>query len=234
MKTAQNSLLLTLLLLLPYCLIAQNITGLWEIKTVNVGKRNMTPVAKWTKINTDGTFQSGNGWLQNAEGTWTFEDAIFLTNIPLGLKDPFGGFKVSFIDESMIWERMEEGMMVKVTLVKIKNLPKAPADYLVGLWDLVKIEKDKQDLTDSLKREQYIFIRWDRLYNQRTIEGKRKTGYWHINGHRPEITFLPHSEGETPESWRVEVNDEVLILTGISDTNRDIKKHYKRLNEFPK
>ena len=51
----------------------ESLIGLWEIQKVEVGEDNMTPVAKWTKINTDGTYQSGNGWLQNSQGQWNYD-----------------------------------------------------------------------------------------------------------------------------------------------------------------
>ena len=53
---------------------AQEITGFWEFKKVDVGGKIKTPVAKWTKIENDHTYRSGNGWLQNSVGTWTYDD----------------------------------------------------------------------------------------------------------------------------------------------------------------
>ena len=72
MKTIAR-LIVTLLIFNSLTVYAQDIVGFWEIKEVIVGGKIMTPVAKWSKINKDGSYQSGNGWLQNSEGTWKFD-----------------------------------------------------------------------------------------------------------------------------------------------------------------
>lgn len=216
---------------------AQKIIGFWEVTKVEVGDKLMTPLAKWTKINSDGTFQSGNGWLQNAEGSWTFDNkrSTFSPIETNGIFEDFGPFHVDFKEEMMIWEREEEGMMVKVFLKKITKLPKATADEIVGLWDLVKATKNEKDATkefDSQNRN-YLFLRWDRIYVERNSTKERTTGYWYINAHHPEITFLSHEPGLKPESWHVIVSDTTLILEGISDTNKELKLFYTRTNRFP-
>ena len=77
-----------------------------------------------------------------------------------------------------------------------------------------------------------LFVRWDRIYINFSPEGNKLTGYWHINGHKPNITLLPHQEGEKAESWTIEVNKKELIMRGISDTNRTIERKYVRSNTF--
>ena len=62
-------LCLIFLLLITTPSKAQSITGLWGIDKVEVGIEELTPVAKWVRINENGTYQMGNGWLQNSEGT---------------------------------------------------------------------------------------------------------------------------------------------------------------------
>ena len=203
---------------------AQTIHGFWTIDNVQVGEEEMTPVAKWNRINTDGTFQSGNGWLQNGEGTWSYDEEkqLFKPETKYGSRDPFGAFKVMFDGDNMIWEREEEGMQVVVSLSRIEEMPKSPADWLQGLWGLTS-EEDKF----------FYRIRWDRIYIYRDANGNRKTGYWHINGHRPEVTLLSHNPNEPAVSWRIEVGAEVLEMTGISDSNRDQVLVFERLDEFP-
>ncbi|GET21033.1 hypothetical protein [Prolixibacter denitrificans] len=238
MRLSIQSLMAIMLLLFSSNIYAQKskITGFWAIETVSVGNQNMTPVAKWTKINADGSFQSGNGWLQNSQGSWSYdaENKIFTAVDPLGIKDEFGGFTVSFDNEKMYWQREEEGMPVKVTLSPIQKLPMAPADYLVGLWDLTEITKDHQSILKEFDsgNKHRLFIRWDRRYINFSPQGKKLTGYWHMNAHKPELTFLPHQEGEKPESWRIEVNKNELVMTGISDSNRGIERKYMRRNAF--
>lgn len=230
--------LLYFLLLGGVTLSAQNIIGLWEIKQVKVGSQTMTPVAKWTKINKDKTFQSGNGWLQNSEGTWSYDRTkkLYSPKEKKGIIDEFGPYTVEFTDKGMNWLREEEGMIVTVNLERINTLPKSTADQLVGLWDLASIKHNDADITNTFDPQNkfYIFFRWDRIYKERTIKGKRVSGYWHINGHKPEITMLPHSKDKNAESWRVEVSESNLKLIGISDSNKETEMNFYRLYQFPK
>jgi hypothetical protein len=216
---------------------AQSIVGFWEVKEVKVGDKIMTPVAKWTRINEDGTYQSGNGWLQNAEGTWSLdkETNTFLPVEKNGIKDPSGPFQVNLSVNKMIWEREEEGMVVTVILEPIEKLPKSTADELIGLWDLKDVMKNGESKKASFDPhdKHYIFIRWDRIYVEQTPQGENISGYWYINGHRPEITLLSHSANKIPESWMVSVNDNELLLTGISDSNKGVENIYSRIHEFP-
>ncbi|MFY0671937.1 MAG: hypothetical protein JXQ87_00950 [Bacteroidia bacterium] len=226
-----KSIITLFALLLSLSSFAQDFTGLWEFVNVDVGEKTMTPQAKWTRINADGSYQSGNGWLQNSEGTWTFDkkESLFTPFETNGLKDPFGGFKISFEGELMKWERQEEGMNVVVTLKKIEALPKAPADMIVGLWELDKVEgEDKNGRIDNV-----VFIRWDRLYNYRNDEGERLTGYWHTNGHRPEVTFKSHNGEFESQTWNIIATEKQLILTGVSVSNYDLVLTFNRLDNFP-
>lgn len=216
---------------------AQPVVGFWEIREVKVGSEVMTPVAKWTRINMDGSYQSGNGWLQNSEGNWTYDEKqkAFLPKETNGLSDPFGAFQVSMNNGEMVWEREEEGMTVSIVLKPIEELPQAPADRLTGLWELQQVTRDRKVVTTAFDPDNrhYIFFRWDRIYVARTPAGERATGYWHINGHRPEITLLPHREGAAPESWRIMATDTELKMSGISDSNEDTERIYRRIHEFP-
>ncbi|MEQ9300923.1 MAG: hypothetical protein RIF33_20280 [Cyclobacteriaceae bacterium] len=217
---------------------AQSLTGLWEMKEVKVGDKIMTPVAKWTTIKENGTYTSGNGWLQNSEGLWRYDNTtnVYTPTETNGIKDPFGGFDVSFeSSDRMTWQRIEEGMTVTVLLERIDKLPKSTADHLQGLWDLADYKTNgvSNMATFDPEDKHYIFIRWDRVYVERTPQGDRATGYWHIHGHKPEITLLSHNPEQAPQSWRVEFNNGQLTLVGISDTNTDVECIYSRLDEFP-
>jgi hypothetical protein len=217
---------------------AQSVVGFWEAKEVMVGKEIKTPVAKWTKIHKDGSYQSGNGGIQNSEGTWSFDkkDKFFLPAETNGIKEPYGGFKVTFVKEQMLWQREEDGDVVIVKWERVEKLPKSPADLLVGLWDLKEITKNgtsEKSLFDPNDLH-YIFIRWDRIYVERTPQGDRASGYWHINAHHPEITLISHNQGKTIEKWRIEVTDQELKMEGMSDSNKGTKIVYERIHEFPK
>ncbi|WP_375585261.1 hypothetical protein [Cyclobacterium xiamenense] len=238
MKTELKSLAILTLILVSFTAPAQRerMLGLWSVEKVTVGEENMTPVAKWTRINADGTYQVGNGWLQNGSGRWKYdaENNRYSATDPLALADEFGGFSVSFHGTNMRWQRAEEGMQVEVSLVPIEELPRSPADYLKGIWELVEITENETSILGDFDPENThkLFIRWDRIYLNFTPEGNRWTGYWHIHGHKPEVTLLPHQENGTVESWRVTVNEKELRMTGISDSNQTIKRHYVRRNTF--
>ena len=229
------SLFAALLLTIHYC-PAQDIIGLWEVTKVQVGGQAMTPVSKWTRINKNGSYQSGNGWLQNAEGTWTYDNNLFSPKETNGIKDEYGPFTVEFEDDSMTWLREEEGMIVTVSLKKIIKIPKATADHLVGLWDLTAITKEGKSALETFDPDNTynLFIRWDRMYMERTSKDKRSSGYWHIHGHKPEVTLLSHDKNRPVETWQVVVSQSALKMTGISETNKGVEMNFKRLDEFPK
>lgn len=219
-------------------LYAQDISGLWVIKKVLVGGQTMTPVAKWTNIQKDGSYQSGNGWLQNAEGTWTFDKKkkLYAATETNGIKDEFGPFTVELKNNTMTWLREEEGMIVTVLLEKTDQMPKSTADRIVGLWDLFDITKDGKSTIaiQDPNNKRFIHIRWDRLYRERTAQGKRSTGYWHMHGHKPEVTLLSHNGKKVPETWKVSVSSDELKMLGVSDSNRTIEITYRRIHQFPK
>jgi len=216
---------------------SQDLIGFWEIKEVKVGEEVMTPVAKWTRINKDGTYESGNGWLQNSIGTWEYDsnENNFTPNSINGIKDEFGAFSVSLSENGMKWNRMEEGMNVILSLERIEKLPMTPADKLQGLWDLTEVVEDGESIMASFDplNLYYVFIRWDRIYITRTSDNKRSSGYWHIDGHRPHVTFISHDHEKGIESWRIEVWDSELLMTGISDSNKDLMMMFNRLDAFP-
>ena len=235
MKTIAR-LIVTLLIFNSLTIYAQDIVAFWEIKKVIVGGKTMTPVAKWTKINKDGSYQSGNGWLQNAVGTWQFDkkNNLYSTVETMGIKDEFGPFTVEFNDDKMTWLREEDGRIVTVSLEKITKMPKATADELIGVWDLTTVTKNNEDFTATFDPDNqcYLFIRWDRMFVKHNSKDNRITGYWHMNGHKPEITFLPKTKNN--ESWTVEITATEFKMTGISDTNEGTIMTYLRIYEFPK
>ena len=213
-----------------------NCIGLWEVEKVSVGNRSMTPVAKWFRINADSTYQTGNGWLQNGNGTWNYDKTTnkFLASDTFDLEDNYGGFAMSFKEGKMTWERVEEGDSVKVTLVAVQRLPMSPADYLKGAWELVEVSLSDQDIEterEHIAGSSKLLFRWDRVYVG--LAGtKRFRGYWHMHGHKPEVTLLPLNEEQVKERWRIEVNGSKLTMFGISASNKDVLKKYIRTNKF--
>lgn len=230
-------ILVLYLCILFSCANAQNVYGLWEVKQVIIADQVMTPQAKWFHIYSDGNYESGNGWLKNSEGVYTY-DTLSHNYLPIetnGIVDPFGAFKVSFEDGNMIWERDEEGMLVTIELERINKLPKSPADKVVGLWQLTDISREGLSIIRTFDPEgdHYLFIRWDRILQMRDQNGKQSRTYWHMNGHRPEITLMETSILHEDETWKVEATDTELTLIGISESNRGEERVYSRLNEFP-
>lgn len=212
------------------------VEGLWTVEKVTVGKETKTPVAKWTQINQDGTFQSGNGWVQNSEGTWKYSNGEFFVQEMNALED-FGAFKVKDLSqEKMIWERLEEGDLVRVIWKKTEKKPKSPADFMIGLWDLTRVENENKDITILFDPENkyYVFMRWDRIYVTRNSEGQKETGYWYINAHRPEFVMISHQTEQALQSWLLSFENEKMIWKGNSEVNRNQIFVFERLNTFPK
>ncbi len=230
-------LILLHIILAKQVVYSQDLKGIWLVDKVQVGNDQMTPVSKWFKFHDNGKYESGNGWLQNMIGLWSYDKSSneFSATNTLGIKDESGPFKVDFSEGNMIWTRVEEGMNVKIHLQKIKNIPPSYTDLLSGLWQIQDLnEVDKMADSGPLKGLDHLFIRWDRIYRATYQDKNRKTGYWHVNGHRPELTLLPHQPEAPVESWRIKVDEKELELTGISDTNKDQVKKFIRIHQFPK
>lgn len=216
---------------------AQSWIGLWEVTEVQVGGKSRTPGAKWIEFKEDHTYLSGNGLLQNGNGTWEYSEQLTELKMheELGLKDPFGPFKLALNENgSLQWVRTEEGEQVTVLLERRSTKPKSMADQLRGLWQMKTAELNGVSQINNTKQEveqSYLFLRWDRVAIERDFSGKRERGYWHIHSHRPLLTLLGLSSNE--EQWKVEVSENQLTLMGISVENKGIERIYMRLEEFP-
>ena len=228
-----------LLIVITICSVQINAqpTGFWEVTKVSVGDQEMTPIAKWTKINNDGSYQSGNGWLQNSEGTWEYDSRskVFTPKETNGIIEPYGGFTVDQAGDNMTWQREEDGALVTVNLSRIEELPKAPSDKLVGLWDLVSASDSGTDIQNQIDPDDNynIFIKWIRTYSERSSGGKG-TGFWFIHPHRPELTIMSHdSENKPIQSWMISFEKDQMVWTGNSDSNRGQVLKYSRLFEYP-
>ena len=212
-----KQLQLFILLLISTTLHAQ-IEGLWQYDQVMVGDEEMTPVAKWTDFSSDGTFDSGNGWTQNATGFWEYskekETIVLVTEYTP--KDEFGPFAVEIVDkESMIWSRQEDGMIVKVSMSRVSEKPKSGADWVVGFWQ-------------SRDKGHFLHVRWDKNF-RKMKENQRETGYWVFHAHKPEIAFIPHDPSQKMSWWAVEVDGRELQITNVH-TNESIG--YTRMETF--
>ncbi len=209
------------------------VSGMWEFTKVTLGDEEVTPVAKWTRLNEDGTFQSGNGWVQNAEGTWNYdkESKSFLPVTKNGITDEFGPFEVSFTGDGLTWKRKEEGMEVVVSLRRINEIPKGPMDEIVGLWDLDDAQSNGRNILDEMDPglNRYLFIRWDRIFVFGNTPDGRLTGYWHFDGHRPQVTLIYHDSARDREYWNVSYEDGKMIW----NNSEFVELTFSRIGKFP-
>jgi hypothetical protein len=205
--------------------IKPSFTGLWEVRSVTVGEKSMTPVAKWFQINEDGTAFGGNGWLQNVESNWEFNETsnelLFVTD---GLPDEYGGFVLNLNDNVMTWSRIEEGQKVEVHLELTESKPLAPWDKIVGIWKWIGMENqniETHEIKIATVEPDWTRIRWDRRYDTFDVVGKRtESGIWHFDAHQPILTIFD-SKDEKFE-WKVEFLNDQMIWT--QNTEKEILK----------
>lgn len=194
---------------------AQNkIIGCWEAIEVTMGNQTMTPVGKWTKIHPNNTFESGNGWIQNSTGKWTFKnDSITMTDT-LNVEDPYGGFILSWSGDTMIWQRDEDGERIAVKWRPITQIPMTPLDYIYGNWEMTEPASDS-----FLSYPTTLYFRWDRIYKTSSTHTGSPTGYWQVHGHRNRITFIPHDTKQSFVHYTFSLpHSDTLILQSQSDT----------------
>jgi hypothetical protein len=229
----------TLLVSISLCspLSAQPFLGLWEVTKVSIGDQSMTPAGKWSHFKSDGSYTSGNGWLQNSIGTWSYEPAngTLTTAETNGIKDPFGPFLISVNGDKMTWKRTEEGALVTVSWKRTDQLPIGPAEKVVGLWGLVDTQTKAENPASKIDPDSnyHIFISWGRTFWKRSTPGGRKTGYWFIHPHRPELTLIWHGEDLKESKWWVRFEDEQMIWEGNSADNLGQLRIFNRLPDFP-
>lgn len=231
MRNAQFLLLFLVSLLLSSCDVNQELIGLWQIERVKVGSQEMTPIAKWTRINSDSSQESGNGWFQHTIGHWVYDaknKEIKLTNTN-GVKDEFGGFAVVSNDkDQMIWKREEEGEKVQVFLKRIEEIPASPANQLLGIWKL-----RKGDVNESPDAISYIFLRWDQIVVKQRLGQMKQYGVYKTHAHKNEVQIIYYEDPLRQEVWRYNfVEDNELRLEGEVNGER-IVLEYERIDYFP-
>ncbi len=213
------------------------VDGFWLVTKVTVGTRDVTPVAKWIRLN-EGKQLTGNGWLQHSFGTYKYDKekselTLITNNEP---QDEFGAFKVTRTGPLMTWSRKEEGELVTVDLKPITDLPTSPSDEAKGLWVLeMAIERDN-DITRKYDpdHKHFLFIRWDHQFVRQVNAHERVSGYWFIDAHAPQMTLISENREQGDEQWTVTVDSQRLILKGNSQSVRDLVLTYTRATEFPR
>ena len=212
------------------------VVGLWSVGKVEIGQEDMTPQSRWIRFNKDGTQQSGNGWYQHSFGTWNLNGKTKRLNIKNsnGYIDNNEDFLVEVFNIGMTWTRYEEGNVVKVSLVKIKEIPQAGADKLLGIWGLLKITDNNKDVTVAYNptTNNYLFIRWDKQFSIFNTPSGRANGIFRTHGHRQEIEFIYYGNEMRIERWRFEFDQDKLILHSL-EKERNIVREYRRIDYFP-
>ena len=226
---------LIIVLSLFSCQKTTTIEGLWVVKSVVVGDEEMTPNARWTRFNSDQTQESGNGRFQHSYGTWkmNFEtNELSIVNLN-GLDDLNAPFSVSINQNEMIWERIEEGQNVKVTLVRSSQLPETYGDKILGLWKLESAIGNGNYFGQSDKKEtnDYIFFRWDKRFVIRSEKG-RIYGVYNVHGHKPEVELIPYGEELNRDFWKIQFEENGITLE-LLNTDKTVTRKFTRIHRFP-
>jgi hypothetical protein len=217
------------------CNKTTTIEGLWVVKSVVVGDEEMTPNARWTRFNSDLTQESGNGRFQHSYGTWKLNqnsNELFIENTN-GLDDINEPFVISINENEMIWERTEEGQIIKVILERSSQLPETYGDKILGLWKLEKAigngsyfkESDKIEIND------YIFFRWDKRF---VIESEkdRVNGVYNVHGHKPEVELIPYGGKVKRDFWRIQFEENQITLK-LLNSDTIVTRQFRRIHKFP-
>ncbi|MDX5321010.1 MAG: hypothetical protein LPK45_07875 [Bacteroidota bacterium] len=218
---------------------AQSLAGLWIIDRVEVEGEIMTPEARWTKFDGSGHFTGGNGGYQHSQGNYTLDtlNSWLKLEEPLGIIDPFGPFSYQLMGDSMRWERMEEGQLVRVYLSRANELPQANADKIIGLWSVLEMTKEGKPLGPEYASfyDQTYFFRWDRVFVQFRKEAGPRRGMYRVNAHRPELTiFYQEKELMVLQQWDFSFEEnQTLVLKGKSAENQGIEIVLERRHDFP-
>ncbi len=208
--------------LIVFSINSQSVVGLWSVTEVTVGEERMTPVAKWIDIEEDLSYESGNGWTKNDEGRIDLDlkKNTFIPRSNNGIEDLFEAFDLKLDSSEMFWSRMEDGMMVYVSLAKIKNRPAGPADQILGAWTSIS-DPSEQLLTA-------LHMRPDRLYTQYFASGEQVRGYWHMHGHRPELTLIPFNKDLPNQTYATKFESPFVVFMDGEKSMR-----FKRSKSLP-
>lgn len=230
-----TALLMAICLIVNLDLTAQSLEGLWLVEEVKVEDQILTPRDRWFKFDTEGNYTSGNGWLQHSSGAYVYNasDSSFLPQEDYSLKDPFGAFKLWFEKDGMIWQRYESDMLVTVKLKRSAVLPRSLADQMKGRWQLDSVKPQNEAVIEYLdtNNAEILFLRWDREYRTSNAGNNLDRGYWHLHGHRPELTLISRSAEQTFITYTVSQEGESLILKKENDEDGETTRYYHRVHE---
>ena len=205
-----------------------NIDGLWIVKKVKVGNKEITPISRWMKFNKDSTQTSGNGWLQHSVGTWSFKSNQLLIKNTNGLEDNAAPFQVKLENSTMTWSREEEGENVNVFLERIDKIPTSEGNKLMGLWKLKKVNLNNH--SEEINSTKTLYISWDNRYILQSETDKKEYGIYKIHGHKPELQMVNYGDNPEFKFYNFSISNNELTLIK-SDTKE--KLIYSRIHQFP-
>ncbi len=200
MPKSAISLFSLILFFLPlYSQDDPGLSGLWQAEQVMVGDRDMTPPARWARFGADGSYEGGNGWLKHEEGVWNYQPAeqSLSLEVTQGIIDEAPPFRLSFIEEGMVWEREEEGMPVVVNWKRIEALPQGVSDRAYGLWQLIDSRGEEGVEADGRR---FLHLRWDGVFVEGHTPEGRITGYYRINPKDPYLILMFHDQAGNGEA----------------------------------
>lgn len=209
------------------CNTNSKMIGLWQIEKVSVGDMEMTPTAKWTRLNEDRSQSSGNGWHQHTVGSWNYDNKSRQIKLVSenGLKDEFGAFTVLEQDQkNMKWTREEEGEEVQIFLKKITKLPQAPFNTLLGVW---KLQSDNKNAIS------YLFFRWDQIAIHKKENQNKIYGMYKTHGHKNELQIIYYETPLRQEVWTYSFKDNDILLLENTSKEKPVKEVYERIDYIP-
>lgn len=190
--------------------------GLWVVTKITFGEKDVTPAAKWFRFQHKQRLTSGNGWIQHTVGTWNYDNnELYLTN-ENGYNETADPFRVHLEPERMVWERQEEGQVLRIVLERAQDVPESHIDKVQGLWDFDTAEQGGENISEAFDPEHNVFlwIRWDRRFVYENHPRKMSFGHWFVDPHKSEIQFM--TEDNQKESWSFEVSRDRLTLKAES------------------
>ncbi len=133
----------------------------------------------------------------------------------------------------MIWKRTEEGQNIKITLEKSNHLPATYGDRILGLWKLDESIGNEIyfDDTKQSKSAETLYLRWDKRFIINSNKGN-VNGVFNVNGHKPEIKFIPYMDEINRNFCGIELNYKSIKLTLLNTDSLVIRK-FIRINNFP-
>ncbi len=224
---------LILLTLLSSCTTSR-MKGLWEVDRVYTGSSEVTPQARWVRFDKKDKQESGNGWYKHSYGTWEVKKKMLTIENENGYKDEFDAFKVKFIKKGMIWSRQEGGHMVKVTLRKVKEIPRSNMDNLLGVWKFKTALVNGKDESKSYNPEgkRYMHVKWDKMFVHHFTPQGSVSGFYRADVHVDEIEFIYNTQDRDRVNWSYELKKNRLVMTS-RNTKDEVILEFIRIHELP-